>query len=128
MTIYIIPVSQFVGHLPSDQVDTVIHAHQYISANQLVDFYIFCSFHAFTTTHHRNRTSTFRVSCRIWYHGHHPGINEFSPAINHRIFLTQEEELDPPRAFGVICQNLWDTYVNIHTPTPSDSSEEQVQN
>ena len=129
MVVYIVPAAQFVGHLPDPEVDIVLHEHIHFEGNSehpeiQFNYYIFCSFCAFITINLRNRAPIFRLHCRIWYHGHHPGINSFSQAINDTLILTQEEASNPQLAFARVCSYLYNKYNDINTPTDTSSSEE----
>ena len=125
MPIYTIPASEFVGHLPSPDVDIVIRESHLSPDNNVHEFHIFCSFRALITLQRRVGRNSFILHCRVWYHGHHSAINEFSPAIEHRLYLSEAQARSPRLTLDCVSQNLCDTYLGITTPVDTSSSEEE---
>ena len=127
MTIYITSAEEFVGHLPHPEVDFVIDDYQYVTPTYSFNFYIFCSFRSFATIHRRNGAPTFLLLCRVWYHGHHSSIAEFSQVIDHHLILSEAQARNLQQAFDFVVQNLCDTYLHIDTPvtTPTTSSDSE---
>ena len=121
--LYTLSPLEFIGYIPDPEVDLILHEH-IGEGPEVFNYYLFCSFRAFITINLRNRAPIFRLRCRIWYHGHHPGINSFSQAINNTLILTQEEASNPHLAFARVCSYLYNKYNDIDTPTDTSSSEE----